>query len=117
VGANLIAVAVFFILFAPFVFLGYSVPALAVLTGGLAGLSAQVLMAVQVATIAMLIIATAVQSRLGVFQSAAYALGAPIGGALIYFGFVSAIVDARKKDAVSWRGRQYTVSEKQSFMR
>lgn len=116
VGANLIAVAVFFILFAPFVFLGYSVPALAFLADGIAGLSAQVLIAVQVATIVMLVIATAVQSRFGVFQSAAYALGAPIGGAIIYFGFASAIVDARKKDAVSWRGRQYTVSEKQSFM-
>lgn len=114
-GANLIAIAVFFILFAPFAFLAYSIPALAAL-GGLAGLSAQVLVAVQAATIAMLMVATAVQSKLGVFQSPVYALGAPIGGALIYFGFASAIVDARKKGAVNWRGRQYTVSEKQSFM-
>lgn len=116
VGANLIAVAVFFILFAPFAFLAYSVPAIAVVTGGLAGLAGQILIGVQAATIAILMIATAVQSRFGVFQSAAYALGAPIGGTLIYFGFASAIVDARKKGAVNWRGRQYTLSEKQSFM-
>lgn len=116
VGANLIVVAVFFILFAPFVFLAYSVPALVVLNGGIAGLAGQVLIAVQAATIANLILATAVQSRFGVFQSAAYALGAPIGGTLIYLAFASAIVDARKEGAVNWRGRQYTVSEKQSFM-
>ena len=116
VGANLIAVAVFFILFAPFAFLAYSVPALVILNGGIAGLAGQVLIVVQAATIANLILATAVQSRFGVFQSAAYALGAPIGGTLIYLGFASAIVDARKEGAVRWRGRQYTVSEKQSFM-
>jgi hypothetical protein len=60
---------------------------------------------------------TAVQSKLGVFQSPAYALGSPLSGAIIYLGFASAIVDARKKGAVNWRGRQYTVNEKQSFMR
>lgn len=116
VGANLIAVAVFFILFAPFAFLAYSVPALVILNGGIAGLAGQVLIVVQAATIANLILATAVQSRFGIFQNAAYALGAPIGGTLIYLGFASAIVDARKEGAVRWRGRQYTVSEKQSFM-
>jgi glycosyltransferase involved in cell wall biosynthesis len=116
IGANLIAVAVFFILFAPFAFLAYSIPAMAFLTDGIAGFATQVLLAVQTTTIAVLLLATAVQSRFGVFQSAAYALGAPIGGALIYFGFASAIVDARKEGAVNWRGRQYTVSEKQSFL-
>jgi glycosyltransferase involved in cell wall biosynthesis len=115
-GANLIAVAVFFILFAPFAFLAYSVPAAAFLNDGIAGLAARVLLIIQGMTIIALITATAVQSRFGVFQSAAYALGAPIGGALIYFGFASAIVDARKKGAVNWRGRRYTVSEKQSFL-
>lgn len=115
-GAHMIAAAVFFIMLAPFLFLGYSVPALALFGGGLARLSALVLMGVELSTIAILMGATAVQSKLGVFQSPAYALGAPIGGALIYFGFASAIVDARKKDAVSWRGRSYTIREKQSFM-
>jgi chlorobactene glucosyltransferase len=118
-GAHLIAVAVFFIMFAPFLFLGYTVPAffaLAANSGGLGGLSATILLGVHVATILMLLATTAVQSKLGVMQSPAYALGSPLSGALIYLGFASAIVDARKKGAVSWRDRQYTVSEKQNFL-
>lgn len=115
-GAHLIAAAVFFILFAPFLFLTYSLAVLALADGGMAAPTAFALVVVQGLTIAVLVLTTAVQSRFGVFQSPAYALGAPLGGALIYLGFASAIVDARKKDAVSWRGRSYTVTEKQSFM-
>jgi hypothetical protein len=121
VGAHLIAIAVFFIMFAPFLFLAYTVPVFALAAaatsgGGLAGLSATVLLGIHVATVLMLLATTAVQSKLGVMQSPAYALGSPLSGALIYLGFASAIVDARKKGAVSWRGRQYTVSEKQDFL-
>ncbi len=116
-GAHLIAAAVFFIMFAPFLFLGYSVPVLALADGDLSAPTATALAAVQASTIAILLLTAAVQSRFGVFQSPAYALGAPVGGAIIFLGFASAIVDATKKDAVKWRDRQYTVSEKQSFMR
>jgi hypothetical protein len=104
-------------MFAPFLFLAYTVPAFALAaSGGLAGLSATVLAGVHATTILMLLVTTAVQSKHGVMQSPAYALGSPLSGALIYLGFASAIVDARKKGAVSWRGRQYTVSEKQDFL-
>lgn len=116
-GAHLIATAVFFIMFAPFLLLPYSVGVFALAGDGLAGLAGSVLLGVHLSTIALLVATTAVQSRFGVFQSPAYALGSPLGGAIIYLGFASAIIDARKKGAVNWRGRQYTVSEKQSFMR
>ena len=116
-GAHLIATAVFFIMFAPFLLLPYSVGVFTLAGDGLAGLAGQVLLGVNLSTIALLVATTAVQSRLGVFQSPVYALGSPLSGAIIYLGFASAIIDARKKGAVNWRGRQYTVSEKQSFMR
>ena len=116
-GAHLIVTAVFFILLAPFLFLPYSVATFALAGDGLAGLATKLLLGINLSTIALLVATTAVQSKLGVFQSPAYALGSPLGGAIIYLGFASAIVDAGKKGAVSWRGRQYTVSEKQSFMR
>jgi glycosyltransferase involved in cell wall biosynthesis len=116
-GAHMIATAVFFIMFAPFLLLPYSVGMFALAGDGLAGLAGSVLLGVHLSTIALLVATTAIQSRLGVFQSPAYALGSPLSGAIIYLGFASAIIDARKKGAVNWRGRQYTVSEKQSFMR
>ncbi|WP_415282180.1 glycosyltransferase [Candidatus Nitrososphaera sp. FF02] len=115
-GAHLIALAVFFIMFAPFVFLPYTMPVYALAVDGLAGLTAKILLGVHLSAITILVVTTAVQSRLGVSQSPAYALGSPISGALIYLGFASAIVDARKRNAVDWRGRRYTVSEKQNFL-
>lgn len=111
-GAYMMAAAVFFILFAPFAFLPY-LPFAAFADN----LSFPILIGIQLATIALLIATTAVQCRLGVFESAVYALASPLSGALISFGFLSAIVNARKKGAVSWRDRQYTVGENQHPLR
>lgn len=107
-GAYMMAAAVFFILFAPFVFLPY-LPAAALANN----VSFQILFGIQLAAIALITTTTAVQCRLGVFESSAYALASPLSGALISFGFLSAIADARKKGAVNWRDRHYTVSESQ----
>jgi hypothetical protein len=102
------ATAVFFILFAPFAFLPY------LLIAGFAGnLSFPILVAIEVSAIALIIVANGVQCSKGIFESPAYALAAPLSGAIVSVGFLSAIADAKKKDAVSWRGRQYTVSENQ----
>ena len=111
-GACMMAAAVFFILFAPFAFIPY-LP-VAALAGNV---SFQILLGVQLATIALVIATTAVQCRLGVFESPAYALASPLSGAIISLGFLLAIADASKKGAVSWRGRQYTVSESQHPIR
>lgn len=104
--AYLMAAAVFFILLAPFVTLPYSL-----FVAGLAigNISAEILLGVQLAAVALIVAAMAVQCRLGVFESPVYALAAPLSGAIVTFGFMSAIVDAGKKDAVSWRGRRYTL--------
>jgi chlorobactene glucosyltransferase len=107
-GAYMMAAAVFFILFAPFALLPY-LPFAAFANN----VSFQILLVIQLAVIALIVATTAVQCRLGVFESPAYALASPLSGALISFGFLSAIADARKKGAVSWRDRQYTVSESQ----
>lgn len=107
-GACLMAVAVFFILFAPFAFLPY-LPAATMANN----VSFQILLGTQLATIVAVITVTAIQCRLGVFENPAYAFASPVSGALISFGFLSAIADARKRGAVNWRDRQYTVSENQ----
>jgi chlorobactene glucosyltransferase len=111
-GAYMMAAAVFFILFAPFAFLTY-LPFAAFANN----VSFQILLGLELAVIALIIATTAVQCRLGVFESPAYALASPLSGALVSFGFLSAIADARKKGAVSWRDRQYTVSESQHPIR
>ncbi|HXG05993.1 MAG TPA: glycosyltransferase [Nitrososphaera sp.] len=109
VGAYLMTVAVFFILFAPFAFLPY-LP-FSVLANNM---SFQILIDVQLAAVGLIMATTAVQCRHGVFESPAYALAAPLSGAIISAGFLSALADARKKGAVTWRDRTYTVGEKQN---
>jgi glycosyltransferase involved in cell wall biosynthesis len=111
--AFLMMIAVFFILFAPFATLPYSI-----LAAGLTGnLSAEMLLAIQLAAVALAFATTAVQCSLGVFESPAYALASPLSGAIVSFSFMSAIVDADKKGAVNWRDREYTVSENQHPIR
>lgn len=111
-GAYLITTAVFLILFAPFALLPY-LPAATLANN----ISVQILLGLELATIVLIIAATAIQCRLGVFENPAYAFASPLSGALISFGFLSAIVDARKKGAINWRDRRYTVSENQHPIR
>ncbi|MGI0024868.1 MAG: hypothetical protein ACREA4_06960, partial [Nitrososphaera sp.] len=84
------------------------------LVGGLGDeVSKNLLLALQFSTVALILLATAVQCRLGVFQNPAYALASPLGGAIVSFGFLFAIANAGKTGAVSWRDREYTMSETQ----
>ncbi|HEV3433643.1 MAG TPA: glycosyltransferase [Nitrososphaera sp.] len=107
--AYMMVMAVFFILFAPFVSLPY------LLVAGFAeSISFSILLGLQVSAIALIVITTAVQCRLAIFESPLYAFAAPLSGGLVTFSFISAIVDANKNGAVSWRGRQYTITKNQN---
>ncbi|HZA47855.1 MAG TPA: glycosyltransferase [Nitrososphaera sp.] len=109
VDAYMMAMAVFFILFAPFASLPYlSVASFA------GNISFQMLFGLQISAIALIMVTTAVQCRLAIFESPMYAFAAPLSGALISLSFMSAIADAKKKGAVSWRGRKYAISKTQN---
>src|ERR671924_636574 len=108
IDAHMMVLAVFFILFVPFASLSY----LPIASFG-EYTSFQILLGLQTSAIALIIATTAVQCRLAVFESPAYAFAAPLSGALISFSFISAIADAKKKGAVIWRDRQYTISGNQ----
>jgi chlorobactene glucosyltransferase len=109
VDAYMMAMAVFFILFAPFASLPYLPVA------SFAGnISFQMLFGLQISAIALIMVTTAVQCRLAIFESPMYAFAAPLSGALISLSFMSAIADAKKKGAVSWRGRKYAISKTQN---
>ena len=109
VNAYMMAMAVFFILFAPFASLPYLPVA------SFAGnTSFQILFVLQISAIALIMVTTAAQCRLAIFESPVYAFAAPLSGALISLSFMSAIADAKKKGAVSWRGRKYIISKTQN---
>ena len=74
--------------------------------------SAQVydfLLLVDIMTIAILFLIGIVQSKYTLFQNSIYALGSPLAGVIIFFAFISSILDAPKKNAVNWKDRQYTI--------
>ena len=109
IGAGLMTIAVFFILLVPFLTVPYSA-----LASGLAGnISSEILILIQVMAVGIIFITTGFQCAKGVYENPSYALAAPISGAIVSFGFLSAIIDAARRRAVSWRDREYTVSKNQ----
>ena len=110
VNAYMMTIAVFFILFAPFVSLPY-LPVVASLSGNT---SFQILFGLQISAIALIMVTTAMQCMLTLFESPIYAFAAPLSGGLISLSFLSAIADAKKKGAVSWRDRKYIINNTQN---
>ena len=108
--ASLMAIAIFFLLFEPFLLLPYSLLFLNIARDDIFSL---ILIVSDTMASAIIIFSSVIQLRLSVFQNPLYALASPLGGAIISLSFITAIIDARKKGTVSWRGRQYTLNEKQ----
>ena len=76
--------------------------------------SAQVydfLLLVDIMAISMLFVTCILQSKYTLFQNSMYALGSPLAGVIIFFAFISSILDAPKKNAVNWKDRTYTIKE------
>ena len=67
------------------------------------------LLLIDMATIALIFSTCAIQSKYALFQNMLYTLGSPLAGVIIFFAFVSSILDATKKNAVKWKGRQYII--------
>jgi len=98
-----IFVLTFFLFLAPFLILPYSAVFMdSVIT--------KLLFAVSSIT-SMLIVASGMLEAHGSLKiSPLYALAAPLGAAIIAFGFLSGIIKAGRKKSVEWRGRKYIYS-------
>jgi chlorobactene glucosyltransferase len=102
-------VAVFFLLFEPFLLIPYS---LAIYLQS-ADFVSQIQFHINLGTICVIILANAIQSKFGVFQNPFYALASPLSAAIISLSFIASILGAKKAGAVNWRDRLYTVKENQ----
>ena len=109
IGASMMTVAVFFLLFEPFLILPYSL----VLYLQSDEVVIQVLLNINLGTLGIIILANAIQSKYCVLQNPFYALASPLSAAIISISFVASIVDAKKTGAVNWRERTYTIRENQ----
>ena len=69
------------------------------------------LLLIDITTIALLFSTSAIQSKYTLFQNTLYTLGSPLAGLIVFFSFISSILDAAKKNAVNWKDRLYTIKE------
>ncbi len=96
--------AVLFLLFMPFVLLGYS---LATFDGAI---SSSVLLIVS--SIASILVYTgAIMESRQLYIKVLYAALGPVGGLVIVAGFLSGLIQAGGDTAVSWRGRTYSMKD------
>jgi chlorobactene glucosyltransferase len=109
-SASLMTIAVFFLLLEPFLSLLY---ALEVYTKASNIIINEVLLGINIATIAIIVLANAIQLKFGIFQNPLYALGSPISAAIVSLSFISSLLDAKKIGAVNWRDRLYTIRKNQ----
>ncbi len=100
-----IFLAVLFLLFMPFPVLAYS--ALFVNLS----VSFKILLGVSLVASGLFYLGSAIDAKKGLGLGFRHVLFAPIGSAVIVSGFASGILHAKKSDAVTWRGRTYSISE------
>jgi cellulose synthase/poly-beta-1,6-N-acetylglucosamine synthase-like glycosyltransferase len=111
IKTTLMIIAVFFMLFEPFILLPYSL--LAIYLADNRHLISYILVYLNILTILLIVISNVVHSRQSLHQSPIYALASPLAAGIISLSFISSIFDAKKIGAVIWRDRQYTVTEHQ----
>ena len=97
--------AVLFLLFMPFPILAYS--ALFVNLS----VSFKVLFGVSLVASGLFYVGSTMDAKKGLGLGFRHALFAPIGSTVIVSGFASGIMHAKKNDAITWRGRTYSIAE------
>lgn len=100
-----IFVAVLFLLFMPFPILGY------VLISFDYSTSVMMLLILSVIASVLIYLAGFLDATKGLQLKKIYSILAPVGSFIVVAGFFSGIIQANSKNAVSWRGRSYSMKE------
>ena len=103
--------AVLFLLFMPFILLGYSTVLLVASHTVFPAWSGMILFTTSLVASAMICVGDAVEVRKGLFLRRVYLLFAPVGGLVVVLGFLSGLLHAKSDSAVSWRGRSYSMKD------
>ncbi|HEY6884145.1 MAG TPA: glycosyltransferase family 2 protein [Nitrososphaeraceae archaeon] len=112
-NALLMTVSSFLLLLLPFILLPFLLFSTATTILSINGYSSiqNFLLLIDITTIALLFSTSAIQSKYTLFQNTLYTVGSPLAGVIIFFSFMSSILDATKKNAVNWKDRLYTIKE------
>jgi len=97
--------AVLFLLFMPFPFLAYST-----INGFGTVSNSMVLISSSMASI-LIYTGAVIEVKKGLDLRITHAVFGPIGSLVVVFGFLSGLLQAKKKSSVSWRGRSYSMKD------
>jgi chlorobactene glucosyltransferase len=103
---------VFFLLLEPFILLPFSLYLQLMQSSEDKNLLSQTLLVVDLMSIVLIISVIVIQLSIGLFLSPVYALFSPLACAIISIGFISSIVNSRRRGTIKWRGREYVMTEK-----
>ena len=106
----LLTIAVFFILFEPFLI------ASSIIFNQGSTLN-KLLLLVSIITILLITACCVVQCKLCLFQKTLYAFGCPLGCTVIAFGFLNSIFNALITGKVKWRNREYLINTGQKTIK
>lgn len=96
--------AVLFLLFMPFPILAYAASFASI------SISFDVLLGASLLASGLFYLGSAIDAKKGLGLGFRHVLFAPLGSAVIVSGFASGILHAKKSNAVTWRGRTYSIS-------
>ena len=97
--------AVLFLLFMPFPLLAYSTSFASL------SISFEVLLGASLFASGLFYLGSTIDAKKGLGLGLRHALFDPLGSTIIVSGFASGILHAKKSNAVTWRGRTYSISE------
>ena len=97
--------AVLFLLFIPFPLIAYSISFASL------SVSFEVLLGASLFASGLFYLGSTIDAKKGLGLGLRHALFAPLGSTIIVSGFASGILHAKKSNAVTWRGRTYSISE------
>jgi len=97
--------AIVFLLFVPF-------PILAISTSlAIEATSAKILCMTSAIASVLIYIGAIIEVKVGLKIKLVYAIFAPLGSLVVVLGFLSGLLQAKRKSAVTWRGRSYSMKD------
>ncbi len=122
IKASLMVFATFLLLLLPLIILPFSI----IINSGWNGTATaiininnnlslnQVLLFITVMSILLTVVTNALQLKYVIFQNILYSIFLPLSGTFILIAFLSSIICSKKIDAISWRGRKYSIRENET---
>jgi chlorobactene glucosyltransferase len=108
IKASMMAFTTFVLLLFPLIMLPFSIIN-SINDGQKDVVNNQIMSFLTIMSILLLVITSVLQLKYALFQNPVYSIAFPLSGSFVFIAFLSSIISASQKDAVSWQGRKYSI--------